>query len=190
MRHRGTPPRLETRHIDLPDQGLVRVALLSDTHSHPHPSLAQQLSRVAPAVALHAGDLGSEASLEPLRSVCPLVAVRGNVDPRRLPDHLHLQLHRGQSLVLSLLLTHIGLRRTRLLPEVRDLAAHLEVGLVVCGHSHVPFLGRDGQVAVFNPGSCGPRRWTLPITWGLLELGPEGAGLSHVDCETGETWLP
>ena len=62
--------------------------------------------------------------------------------------------------------------------------------LVVCGHSHVPFIGRDQGLVVFNPGSIGPRRFHLPIVFGVIDLGPGGVKLRHVDCETGRTWEP
>jgi hypothetical protein len=62
--------------------------------------------------------------------------------------------------------------------------------MVICGHSHVPFIGRDKGLIVFNPGSIGPRRFQLPIVFGVLRLGPGGISLRHVSCETGETWLP
>ena len=42
--------------------------------------------------------------------------------------------------------------------------------LIVCGHSHVPFIGRDRGVAVFNPGSIGPKRFALPIVFGVIEI--------------------
>lgn len=55
-------------------------------------------------------------------------------------------------------------------PEVRADAARLAVAseaqLIVCGHSHVSFIGRDRGLTVFNPGSIGPRRMHLPILFG------------------------
>ena len=63
----------------------------------------------------------------------------------------------------------------------RPTARAADAGLVVCGHSHVPLLVRDGDLVVFNPGSCGPRRVGLPITFGVIDIGPEGATLRHVD---------
>ena len=62
--------------------------------------------------------------------------------------------------------------------------------MVVCGHSHVPFLGRDRGHAVFNPGSSGPRRFQLPITLGVLDVSRSGVQMRHVDCETGLPWQP
>ena len=62
--------------------------------------------------------------------------------------------------------------------------------LVVCGHSHVPFAARDRGLTVFNPGSIGPRRFQLPIVFGLIDISRERIDVRHVDCETGERWLP
>lgn len=187
MRSRQRPQRLQRRVVDLPRE--ARVAVISDTHSLPHPALVEYLGTLGPHLVLHAGDIGDEACLEPIRAVAPLVPVRGNIDGRAHPDDVHLVLRRDDEF-LAVLLTHVALRRARLLPRVRDLATRLGTSLVVCGHSHVPFIGRDGEHVVFNPGSCGPRRWSLPITLGVLELGASGAGLRHVDCETGLDWSP
>ena len=62
--------------------------------------------------------------------------------------------------------------------------------LVVCGHSHVPFIGQERDLTVFNPGSIGPRRFHLPIVFGTIAVAPQGIRLAHVDCETGQPWLP
>ena len=65
-----------------------------------------------------------------------------------------------------------------------------EAGLVVCGHSHVPLIARDRDLAVFNPGSVGPRRFQLPIVFGLIEVSSSAVRLAHIDCETGQAWKP
>ena len=66
----------------------------------------------------------------------------------------------------------------------------LGAGLVVCGHSHVPFVTNDRGLALFNPGSVGPRRFALPIVFGVMEVTSAGVSLRHVDCETGLPWRP
>jgi hypothetical protein len=43
---------------------------------------------------------------------------------------------------------------------------------------------------VFNPGSIGPRRFALPIVFGTIDIAQSGVRLAHVDCETGERWMP
>jgi predicted phosphodiesterase len=62
--------------------------------------------------------------------------------------------------------------------------------MIVCGHSHVPFVGKDRGLTVFNPGSIGPRRFHLPIVFGVLEIAAGKLSLRHVDCETGGAWEP
>ena len=46
------------------------------------------------------------------------------------------------------------------------------------------------RVNLFNPGSIGPRRFQLPIMLGTIDISRESARLTHIDCETGKTWLP
>jgi predicted phosphodiesterase len=65
-----------------------------------------------------------------------------------------------------------------------------DASLVVCGHSHVPFAAHHGGITVFNPGSVGPRRFTLPIVLGTIEWSGGRVSVRHVACETGLPWRP
>ncbi len=170
----------------------ARLAVVADTHSAPHPRGLEHLAAAAPDAILHAGDIGDAAVLERLAAVAPVFAVRGNVDARdlELPDALVLDVKARAGPALRLLLTHIGVAGVRLRADAARLARAEGASLVVCGHSHIPFIGLDRGLSLFNPGSIGPRRFHLPIVFGLLELGPGGLALSHVDCETGRPWLP
>jgi len=103
---------------------------------------------------------------------------------------LTLDLVRGQQLKVRILLLHIAVAGPRLRADAARLARAEAATLVVCGHSHVPFLGQERGLTVFNPGSCGPRRFHLPIVFGLVELGATAVHLRHYDCETGQVWSP
>ena len=118
--------------------------------------------------------------------------MRGNIDGRApgLVDSMDVEFFAGERSILKLVLVHIAVYGPKLRAEVARLAAAHSARLVLCGHSHVPFMGRDKGVTLFNPGSIGPRRFELPITLGVLTLGTSGISLRHVSCETGETWLP
>jgi putative phosphoesterase len=48
--------------------------------------------------------------------------------------------------------------------------------VVVSGHSHQPSVEERNGVLYVNPGSCGPRRFKLPIT--VAELDIEGHSVS------------
>jgi putative phosphoesterase len=183
--------RQVTRSAALPlhDDGSLRLAVVADTHSQPHPATIGHLASLRPDAILHAGDIGDLGVLDGLAAVAPVLAVRGNIDAhaRDLPDVLVLDVGAG---ALRILMLHIGVYGPKLRGEVARLARAQETSLVVCGHSHVPFIGRDAGLGVFNPGSAGPRRFHLPIVFGMMELSPAGVRLRHIDCESGNTWLP
>jgi predicted phosphodiesterase len=91
---------------------------------------------------------------------------------------------------MKMLLMHIAVYGPRIRAEAARLAEAEGAKLILCGHSHVPFLGRDRGLTVFNPGSVGPRRMHLPILFGVLQIADGKVSLKHVDCETGEEWRP
>ncbi|MFN3199224.1 MAG: metallophosphoesterase family protein [Bradymonadia bacterium] len=188
---KGGPPLTQVHHtLELPPE--ATLAVVSDTHSTPHPGVRAQLEALAPQAIFHAGDVGDLSVLAELASIAPLYAVRGNIDARGhgdLPDVVTMEIVQGARR-LKLLMTHIAVRGPRLLPMARQLAAEHEADLLICGHSHVPFLTREGRVVVFNPGSIGPRRFALPITYGVMRLSATGLTLNHVNCETGDRWAP
>lgn len=183
------------RRLTLRPEGTLRLAVVADTHSQPHPQAAEHLAARAPDAILHAGDIGDLGVLAQLSVIAPVLAIRGNIDVRApdLPDVLTLDLVRSAGdpqPLLRMLLVHIGVHGPKLRAEVAAMARAEAAQVVVCGHSHVPFIGRDRGITVFNPGSIGPRRFHLPIVFGTMDLGPAGLRLAHVDCETGAPWTP
>lgn len=176
--------------LPVPENGPVRLAVVSDTHSQPHPATLVRLSELSPQAILHAGDVGDLALLVRLAGLAPVYAVRGNIDLHApdLPDVLMLTISRPAS--LRILMTHIALNGPKLRAPVARMAQAEGATLVVCGHSHVPFIGTDRGLTVFNPGSIGPRRFALPVVLGTIDITPDGCKLAHVDAATGETWLP
>jgi putative phosphoesterase len=179
-----------------PDGGL-RLAVVADTHGRPHPKCSQLIAAQRPDAILHAGDIGDLRVLDQFRKLAPTFAVRGNIDVRHpdLADVLEIRLINDASVesaacLLRILLVHIGLNGGRLRADAARLAQQFDAELVICGHSHIPFLGRDRGRTLFNPGSIGPRRFSLPIVFGMLELVAGRLRPWHVDCETGNQWLP
>ena len=136
----------------------MRIALISDTHGLLRPE-ALDFVRGADHI-VHAGDICDPAILEALAAIAPLTAVRGNNDhgawAERLPATALVPL--GDVLLYAI---H-DLAEIDLDPPAAGVHA------VVSGHSHKPLVRtRDGVVYV-NPGSAGPRRFTLPISVGEL----------------------
>jgi uncharacterized protein len=178
--------------LSVPSDRELRVVVVSDTHGRPHPNATRVVSDLAPDVILHGGDIGNLDVLSPLRALAPVFAVRGNIDEFApdIPDFVELDLRASEARLLKVLLIHRAVYGPKLLPDVAALARRSSATLVICGHSHVPFIGRDKGVSLFNPGSIGPRRFDLPITLGLLCVSVAGTSLKHVSCETGQTWVP
>lgn len=203
---RATPvrtarPRWIQRSASLPirDDGTLTIACVADTHSQPHAAIAERLAAIAPDAILHAGDIGDPAVIDQLAGTAPVFAVRGNIDTRStFPDALIVDVvgpigpgDRGEGdRRLRIFLTHIAVAGPRLRADVARRARADHASLVVCGHSHVPFIGKDRDLTVFNPGSIGPRRFHLPIVLGTLAIAPDAVRLGHIDCETGRPWTP
>ena len=181
----------KTASIQAHGDGSLRLAVVSDTHSQPHPATARHLTALRPDAILHGGDIGDLEVLTALAEVAPVFAVRGNIDVHapELADVLTVDVV-GAERSLRILLTHIAVYGPKLRADVARMARAEGANLVVCGHSHVPFIGRDRDLTVFNPGSVGPRRFQLPIVFGTLELRAGTLRLAHVDCETGQPWSP
>ena len=160
--------------IPLPARGAMTIVVVADTHSEPHPKAAKHIAALQPDLILHAGDIGDLTILDGLAKLAPLIAVRGNIDdPSRasgLPDVVTLSITDGEHTMTTLLLTHIAVAGPRIRADAGRLARAERASMVVCGHSHVPFLGRDRGLVAFNAGSVGPRRFRLPIVFGVIDV--------------------
>ena len=170
----------------------LRIAVVADTHGRPHRAALSHIERTKPHHILHAGDIGGHSVLEDLSRIAPVSAVRGNIDGRdgETPDARTLVLTAGDDALLTILLVHIAVAGPRLRADAARLARAEGASMVVCGHSHVPFIGRDRELSIFNPGSIGPRRFGLPIVFGLFEVQGGALSMKHIDVETGERWQP
>ena len=126
------------------------LGIVSDTHGLVRPEALEALSGAEAIV--HAGDVGDASVLPRFEELAPVFAVSGNVDagwPHGLPERTSFE-WRG-------LEVHVLHDRNQLG------AVAPEWDVVVAGHSHRPLDEvRDG-VLHLNPGSAGPRRFTLPI---------------------------
>jgi putative phosphoesterase len=172
--------------------GKANIVVVADTHSRPHPNSHAQIAAERPDYIVHAGDIGDPSVLSELEKIAPVLAVRGNIDApmEDVPEALTVALEIPNRAATRVLVVHIGVNGPKLRGDVAALARKERAALVICGHSHVPFIGTDKGLAVFNPGSMGPRRFQLPIVFGVMNIDTTGVRLRHVDCETGQTWMP
>jgi uncharacterized protein len=149
----------------------LNIGVISDTHGVLRPEAVLALRGVDHI--LHAGDVGDARILSALREIAPLTAIRGNVDVSgecsQLPPTDSVEL--GSSLIY---LVH-ALENLDLNPRVAGVAA------VVYGHSHRPDMQRRDGVLYLNPGSAGPRRFSLPVTLAMVEVSDEKLQARIVD---------
>ena len=134
--------------------------MISDTHGLMRESALAALR--GSDLIVHAGDLGTPAVLEALRAVAPVVAVRGNIDKDNWATQLPMTAVAEAGPVLIYVLHDIH--------ELDLDPAAAGFPIVVSGHSHKPGQRERGGVLYINPGSAGPRRFSLPIGLGFLHL--------------------
>jgi|GEM_PF-98998 hypothetical protein len=157
------------------DRIKMKIGVVSDTHGLLRPEVLTALAGVRQI--LHLGDVGRASILRDLAKIAPVTAVRGNCDREgacgKLPE------------------TEVALVAGRYVYMLHDLSKlHLDpaagkFAAVLFGHSHVPNYYRRQGVLYLNPGSCGPRRFDLPVSVGMLTVGDDGefkARIVNLNC--------
>jgi uncharacterized protein len=150
---------------------MVKIGVLSDTHLV---SVTKELRNflgetLGPVDALiHAGDM-TGLEVHDYLSAWELWAVRGNM------DDLALQHLLPEKRVIEIEGVRIGVIHGRGAPDVLEevvVREFKDVDLIVFGHSHIPFMGKRGNMTLFNPGSFRPT-YSARGSAGLIEIGPE-----------------
>jgi putative phosphoesterase len=142
----------------------LRVGVISDTHGLLRPEAVAFL-RGSDHI-MHGGDIGDPAILSQLAAIAPLTAVRGNND--------HGPWAQAVAETVLFRLGSIGCYAIHDLSLLDIDPARHDVRVVVSGHSHRPCIEWRDRILFLNPGSAGPRRFTLPIAVAELTIaGPE-----------------
>ena len=138
----------------------LRIGLISDTHNLLRAQARQALAGVDHI--LHAGDICGPHVLQELSAIAPVTAVRGNNDAGMWAQTLRVDeaLQIGGAMIY--MLHDIGDI------EIDPRAAGFQV--VITGHSHRPLIDERDGVLFVNPGSAGPRRFTLPVALALMQI--------------------
>ncbi len=140
---------------------MYRIGVISDTHG----LLREEVSEILKTcdVILHAGDIDRQSVLDELEKLKPLYVVRGNADKEW-----------AEELPKTLLVELCGYRffMVHNRKELTEQAEHAD--FVIFGHSHkYEDKYSEGQQWL-NPGSCGKRRFTQPITMAVIEIEDNG----------------
>lgn len=136
---------------------MKRIGVLADTHGKLREEVTEILRECD--VILHAGDINTPKVLDSLREIAPLYVVRGNADKEwadGLPEILSEEI-----CGLRIFMVH---NKKHIPKETGDYE------LVIFGHSHKYEERREGNCLFLNPGSCGPRRFSQPVTMAVVEV--------------------
>lgn len=134
-----------------------KIAIISDTHELLRPEVVQILKTCEGI--LHGGDLSSQQILNTLKEIAPVFVVRGNNDKAW-----------AENLKKELEITLYGVRIYMVHDKQHRKKDFNGIDLFIYGHSHKYEQKTIDGVLYLNPGSCGPRRFRLPVTMAMLEI--------------------
>jgi putative phosphoesterase len=146
----------------------MRIAIISDTHSLLRPEVEEILRSCD--MILHGGDIASQEIYEKIGDVAPAHFVRGNADKEwaeDIPKDLDIELGGYHFYMVH------NIKHAR-----KDLSG---VDFFVYGHSHKYQNRNDGNITYLNPGSCGPRRFTQPVTMMVMTVEDGKFSIEKVD---------
>jgi putative phosphoesterase len=154
------------RRRALTERRTVRIGVITDTHGLYDPAVEHHFSAVDEI--LHAGDIGGEHVIRHLRRLAPVTAVSGNVDDFEASGLPRRRLLRRSGLTIAL--CHVLYEKGNMRPDAAAWLEQTRPDVCIYGHSHKPALTREAGIIFFNPGSAGPRRFSLPRGIGLLTI--------------------
>lgn len=137
-----------------------RIGLISDTHGLVRPEALDFLRGCE--LIVHAGDIHGPGVLEKLSALAPVVAIRGNHDK----GDWATDLQETELVEVAGIFIYVIHNLAEL--DLDPVAAGIDV--VVSGHTHAPRIETRDGVLYVNPGSAGPRRFTLPIALAQLRI--------------------
>ena len=139
------------------ETGPIRVAIMADTHGVLRPEVERILETCD--VIVHAGDFDNQMLYHKLNVDQPLYAVRGNND-------------RGWSGGLGQVNRfEIGGVKSIMAHERVDIPSVLkDIQVVIFGHSHMYYQQEISGRLWLNPGSCGYKRFTLPLSMAVMTI--------------------
>ena len=142
----------------------IKIGLISDTHNLVRSEAKLALAGVTRI--LHAGDICGPDVLAELGEIAPVTAVRGNND--------HGPWVETVPVTTAIEIGGVAIYMLHNLSELDLDPRTAGFQVVISGHTHRPLVEHKGNVLFVNPGSAGPRRFKLPISLAILEIGNGG----------------
>jgi putative phosphoesterase len=153
----------------------LRVGLVSDTHGLLRPEARAFL--LGCDYIIHGGDVGDPKILDELATIAPLIAVRGNNDAAPWAARLR----RTELIRVGNVFVYVIHNLAEL--DIDPRAAGVRV--VVSGHSHKPSVEERDGIMYVNPGSCGRKRFKLPVSVGEIVVSGGAVAARIVDLHAG-----
>ena len=144
----------------------IQIGVIADTHGLFDPAVRRHFKGVDHI--LHAGDIGDRSVIEQLEQIAPVTAVSGNVDDEEqsgFPSEAVIELA-GRRVAIR----HILYEGGKLTKDGRAFLDRERPDICIFGHTHQPKVEWFDKTLLFNPGSAGPKRFSLPRGVGVLRL--------------------
>jgi hypothetical protein len=153
---------------------VTTVGVVSDTHlprfgrALPR-ALVRGLQRAGVSRILHLGDLTDPLAADLFEALAPFDAVAGNNDGTALRKRF------GRRKVVTVEDVRIGMihgdgKRGTTKSRALEAFAPDEADVILFGHSHFPYVGRDGRRLVANPGSPTDKRLNPLYSYAILTV--------------------
>ena len=145
----------------------ICIGVIADTHGLFDPAILRHFQHADYIV--HGGDIGKPTVIDQLQTIAPVTAVSGNVDGYEESGF------RVEAMIelagLRIAVRHILYEGGKLTKDGRAFLERTRPDICIFGHTHQPKSEWLGGTLLFNPGSAGPKRFTLPRMLGMITIG-------------------
>ncbi len=135
------------------------IGIISDTHGLIRPEVYKFFDNCD--LIIHAGDIIKEENILELETICKVEAVRGNNDFMlsydNYPDYRKLNINDKYKFYVIHDLNYFN-------------GDYDDYDVIIHGHTHKPMNEYRNKTLILNPGSFGPKRFSLPISLAKLNL--------------------
>lgn len=147
----------------------MKLGVISDTHGVLRDEVIEHLTGCD--YIIHAGDVGNKDIIDKLDNITKTFVVRGNNDK----DEWGLTLPEYREIEMDEILIY-------LVHDKADIPKDLkEVDLVICGHSHKFSNEKIDNIIYLNPGACGRKRFSLPLSMAIVEVNLDDIRVEKID---------
>lgn len=147
----------------------MKLGVISDTHGVLRDEVIEHLTGCD--YIIHAGDVGNKDIIDKLESITKTFVVRGNNDK----DEWGLTLPEYREIEMDEILIY-------LVHDKADVPKDLkEVDLVIYGHSHKFSNEKIDNIIYLNPGACGRKRFSLPLSMAIVEVNLDDIRVEKID---------